>query len=83
MSEPDVDEALECSARGCRARAAWGLRWNNPRLHTADRRKVWLACPDHREHLEGFLAARGLYKDTVPVAELVQGPDAAPDAGLP
>lgn len=68
---------LVCSARGCREEAAWGLRWNNPRIHTADRRKVWLACPDHREHLEGFLAARGLWKDTVALDELL-GDDGAP-----
>jgi hypothetical protein len=73
----DGPEMLECSARGCRAEAAWGLRWNNPRLHTPDRRKVWLACDEHREHLEGFLGARGLYKDTVPVAELLGEADAS------
>lgn len=66
---PPAAELL-CSAKGCRADAAWGLRWNNPRLHTADRRKVWLACDEHREHLEQFLAARAFHRDTVPVAEL-------------
>ena len=64
---------LVCSAKGCRDDAAWGLRWNNPRLHTPERRKVWLACDDHREHLEQFLTARGFYRDTVPVAGL--GPE--------
>ncbi|NLE70749.1 MAG: hypothetical protein GX609_01450 [Actinomycetales bacterium] len=72
---------LVCSARGCGEAAAWGLRWNNPRIHTPDRRKVWLACPDHREHLEGFLGARGLWKDTVPVAELLAGPGGPTDDG--
>ncbi|MCL3861949.1 hypothetical protein [Actinotalea sp. K2] len=67
MTEPDQ---LTCSARGCGAQASWGLRWNNPRLHTADRRKVWLACTDHREHLEQFLGARGFHRDTVPVGDL-------------
>ncbi len=66
---PEADE-LRCSARGCRADAAWGLRWNNPRLHTADRRKVWLACSDHRPQLEQFLAARGFHRDTVAVGDL-------------
>lgn len=59
--EPDL-----CSARGCRQPAAWQLLWNNPKLHTPDRRKTWLACPDHRESLELFLGARGFLKDTVP-----------------
>lgn len=61
---------LTCSARGCSAAAVWGLRWNNPRLHTPERRKVWLACDEHREHLEHFLGRRGFLRDTVPVAEL-------------
>lgn len=67
------EDTLVCSARGCGAPAVWGLRWNNPRLHTPGRRKVWLACQDHREHLETYLGTRGLHRETVPVDEL--GPD--------
>jgi hypothetical protein len=52
-----------CSARGCRAPAAWELRWNNPKLHTPDRRKSWLACDEHREHLRTFLDARGFLRE--------------------
>lgn len=66
----DPVEAPICSARGCRAEGVWGLRWNNPRLHTPGRRKVWLACAEHREHLEHFLGSRGFLRETVPVAEL-------------
>ncbi|MFB9239137.1 hypothetical protein ACFFWC_27010 [Plantactinospora siamensis] len=62
QSEPPI-----CSARGCRAPAGWALRWNNPRLHTPDRRKTWLACAEHREHLGGFLTARGFLRDVEPV----------------
>ncbi|MDF1602381.1 acetone carboxylase [Nocardioides sp. YIM 152315] len=58
---PDV-----CSAKGCQAPAAWELQWNNPKLHTTDRRKVWLACDEHRESLSDFLAARQFLKDVVP-----------------
>ena len=61
---------LTCSARGCRARAEWALRWNNPKVHSPDRRKVWLACDAHRGHLEQFLGRRGFHLDTVGVAEL-------------
>lgn len=61
---------MRCSARGCRQPAVWGLRWNNPKLHTAARRKVWLACDDHRSHLEQFLGSRGFHRDTVAVADL-------------
>lgn len=72
---------LVCSARGCRAEAAWGLLWNNPRLHTPDRRKVWLACTEHRAQLEQFLGARGFLRSTVPVGELTsQHPGPEPDA---
>ncbi len=59
-----------CSAKGCRAHASWAVRWNNPRLHTPDRRKTWMACTDHRAHLEGFLSARGFHKETVAVGDL-------------
>jgi hypothetical protein len=61
---------LICSARGCRRPAAWALRWNNPRLHTPERRKTWLACDDHRETLGGHLAVRGFLRETIPVGEL-------------
>ena len=61
---------LVCSAKGCRADAAYGLLWNNPRLHTPDRRKTWLACAEHRAGLGEFLSVRGFLKDTVPVSEL-------------
>lgn len=67
---PDPVGELICSAKGCRAEAVWGLLWNNPRLHTPERRKVWLACDDHREHLEQFLSARNFWKQTVPTGEL-------------
>ncbi|WP_066589284.1 hypothetical protein [Cellulomonas timonensis] len=67
---PDAVDELVCSARGCRSEAAWGLLWNNPKLHTPERRKVWLACDDHREHLEQYLGARSFLRDVVPVSEL-------------
>lgn len=61
---------LVCSAKGCRAAATRALLWNNPSLHTADRRKVWLACDTHTESLGAFLSARGFLKQTVGVDEL-------------
>lgn len=57
----DSDQLI-CSARGCRAPARWALRWNNPKLHTPDRRKTWLACDDHRAHLSEFLDLRGFLR---------------------
>ncbi len=58
---PDV-----CSAKGCSALASWEVRWNNPKLHTPDRRKIWLACDQHRQSLSDFLAARSFLRDVVP-----------------
>jgi hypothetical protein len=64
-----TDEPLQCSARGCRADARWALRWNNPKIHDPERRKIWLACDEHRDHLSDFLSRRGFLRDTVPVEE--------------
>jgi hypothetical protein len=61
---------LLCSAKGCRNPAAYALLWNNPKLHDPQRRKTWLACPDHRTSLSEFLDARGFLRsiDTLPPA---------------
>lgn len=72
MPEDPTGEPLVCSARGCRAPAVWALRWNNPRLHTPDRRKTWLACADHRTSLSEFLTLRGFLRDVVEVTDLDQ-----------
>jgi hypothetical protein len=69
LCEPDI-----CSAKGCQAPAVWELRWNNPKLHTPDRRKVWLACDEHREHLSQFLDVRGFLQSVVPAADLESAP---------
>lgn len=47
-----------CSRAGCRADAAWQVVWRNPRIHAADRRKIWTACEDHVTYLRDYLAAR-------------------------
>ncbi|MDP9318974.1 MAG: hypothetical protein M3O94_07875 [Actinomycetota bacterium] len=65
----DVDgaEPLRCSARGCVNAAEYALRWNNPKIHAADRRKTWLACADHRQSLTDFLDARGFFREAEPL----------------
>ena len=65
-----MTDTPSCSAKGCQAAAAWGLLWNNPKLHTPERRKVWLACDEHRGSLSDFLSARQFLRDVVPVAEI-------------
>lgn len=54
-----------CSAKGCSAAAVWTVVWNNPRIHTAERRKTWMACDDHRSYLATFLERRGFLRDVV------------------
>ncbi|USQ87532.1 hypothetical protein NFX46_29730 [Streptomyces phaeoluteigriseus] len=63
------DETPVCSAKGCRTDALWVLAWNNPKIHTPERRKTWLACEEHREHLSQFLGVRGFLKDVVLLTE--------------
>lgn len=69
MTAPD-----RCSAKGCTEHAVWSLEWNNPKLHTPERRKTWLACDGHREHLASFLGARSFLRDVVPHRPDQQGP---------
>ncbi|MFD8532354.1 hypothetical protein ACFV0L_33565 [Streptosporangium canum] len=60
QAEP-VEPAI-CSAKGCRAAAAYAVIWNNPRIHTPEREKVWAACEEHRQSLAGFLDVRGFLR---------------------
>ena len=60
------EEPAICSAKGCQAPAAHELGWNNPKLHTPDRRKVWLAWEEHRQSLSDFLSARNFLRDVTP-----------------
>lgn len=59
---------LICSAKGCTAPARWSLLWNNPKIHTEDRRKSWLACDEHRQSLSDFLSARSFLRDVEPLS---------------
>ena len=60
-----ANTGLVCSAKGCGQPAVWALLWNNPKLHTPERRKTWLACEAHRQHLTEFLSLRGFWRETV------------------
>ena len=64
MSE--AEPPATCSAKGCQLPAEHELGWNNPKVHTPDRRKVWLACEEHRQSLSDFLAARSFLRDVTP-----------------
>ena len=49
---------LICSRAGCRSAATKQVVWRNPRIHAADREKIWLACDEHVAFLRDYLAAR-------------------------
>lgn len=71
QDQPRLDqETTVCSAKGCREKAAYGLLWNNAKLHTPERRKIWLACDKHADPLSDFLSKKGFLKDAILVAEL-------------
>ena len=67
-AEPE-DVSPVCSARGCRGSAVWVLAWNNPTLHTPDRRKTWTACDEHLGSLSDFLSTRGFLRETVAIEQ--------------
>ena len=66
--EPPEDE-LVCSSKGCTQPARHRIQWNNPKIHTPDRRKTWLACDEHEPTLRDFLDRRGFYRETLPMTE--------------
>ena len=51
-------ETPQCSSKGCRSAATHALVWNNPKVHTPDREKLWHACDEHLQHLSEFLDVR-------------------------
>ncbi len=61
-------ETLTCSSRGCGNEAVWQLLWNNPKIHTPDRRKVWLACDEHKDSLSDFLNRRSFLREVEAVS---------------
>jgi len=67
-----------CSRAGCTEPADWNVNWRNPRIHGPERVKVWLACAEHREYLEGYLSSRGFPVLVTDVSETVERvPDVA------
>lgn len=70
---PEGPGDLICSARACGAPATRAVLWRNPRLHTEDRTKVWLACGDHEEPLRAHLALRAFPVRTCALADIPEG----------
>ncbi len=69
-----------CSRAGCREEATWRIDWRNPRIHTSDRFKTWLACDEHVEYLRGFLESRSFPVSVAPFAAEGAAEAAAADA---
>ncbi|WP_111719976.1 hypothetical protein [Homoserinimonas sp. OAct 916] len=67
MSSTDTSLTPVCSRAGCRDGAHWRVEWRNPKIHNADRVKVWLACDEHREFLHDYLATRQFPVAVVPL----------------
>lgn len=69
-------ESTTCSRALCREIATKRVSWRNPKIHSADRVKVWLACSEHDNYLENYLASRGFpvkvtgLSEEVPAIEL-------------
>jgi len=53
------DPGMRCSAAGCSRDAVFRVNWRNPRIHSDDRVKVWLACDEHGDTLRDYLSSRG------------------------
>lgn len=66
-SQAQGPERTTCSRKACRHPAAWQLLWNNPKIHTPERRKIWVACDEHADWLQDYLQVRGLWKETLPL----------------
>ncbi|MFD0636984.1 hypothetical protein [Catenulispora yoronensis] len=81
MTSNDAPGPAICSAKGCRQPAAWSVVWNNPKLHAPERRKVWLACEDHRQHLAEFLDLRGFLLGVEPFRAGAQAEPSGPSEG--
>jgi hypothetical protein len=73
VSGPDGER---CSRAECSAEASWSVNWRNPRIHSPDRVKVWLACVDHVTFLNDYLSSRGF---PVVVSRLGEPVDRVPD----
>ena len=70
----------QCSRAGCSEAARWNVNWRNPRIHSEDRVKVWLACDEHVDYLREYLAARDF---PVQVSALGQKLERVPVAHAP
>ena len=62
----------QCSRAGCVNDAAWNVNWRNPRIHTEDRVKIWLACGEHVDYLHDYLSSRGFPVEVTPQGTAIE-----------
>jgi len=78
----DSSDHQICSRAGCTEPATWNVNWRNPKIHTVDRVKIWLACDEHRQYLFDYLATRSFPVKVTPLAEHIAFvPDPSPRDG--
>jgi hypothetical protein len=58
----------KCSRAGCAAAAEFQVVWRNPKIHSEERRKIWLACLEHRDYLVDYLAVRSFFIETLAIS---------------
>lgn len=63
-------ERYLCSRASCSKQAQHAIRWQNPRIHTGDRKKTWLACDEHLQYLRDFLESRSFPLQVISILEL-------------
>ena len=66
-----TEASVQCSRANCSSAAVWNVNWRNPRIHSEDRVKIWLACDEHRAFLHDYLASRGFPVVVTPLDETV------------
>jgi hypothetical protein len=64
-------DAPTCSRAGCSNPATTAVNWRNPRIHSTDRVKVWLACDQHVDYLRDYLGARDFPVLVAPIGTVV------------
>lgn len=67
MTSELSSEVVRCSAKGCHSPAEHVLVWNNPKVHTPEREKTWVACEQHRQSLSDHLDVRGFLRRLDPL----------------
>ena len=58
-----------CSRTSCREEPTWEVQWRNPKIHSEDRVKIWLACDGHQEFFQGYLEQRNFPVTCVAITE--------------